>query len=204
MSHALTAAAAGFGTGLSLIVAIGAQNAFVLRQGVRRDAVLAVVGICALSDALLIALGVGGVGAVVVAWPGAVRAVGLIGGAFLLCYGALAARRVLRPGTGLRAEGEAVGSRRRAILTCLAMTWLNPHVYLDTVFLLGSLAADRGPLRWTFGLGAALASLCWFAALGFGARLLGRFLARPTAWRVLDGLVAVTMLALGAMLLAGP
>jgi L-lysine exporter family protein LysE/ArgO len=143
------------------------------------------------------------VGAVVVAWPGAVRAVGIIGGAFLLCYGALAARRVLRPGTGLRAEGEAAGSRRRAVLACLAMTWLNPHVYLDTVFLLGSLAADRGPLRWTFGLGAALASLCWFAALGFGARLLGRFLARPAAWRVLDGLVAVTMLALGAMLVAG-
>ncbi|BCM72480.1 hypothetical protein EASAB2608_07814 [Streptomyces sp. EAS-AB2608] len=203
MNHALTAAVAGFGTGLSLIVAIGAQNAFVLRQGVRRDAVLAVVGICALSDALLIALGVGGVGAVVVAWPGALRAVGIVGGAFLLCYGALAARRVLKPGTGLRAEGEVAGSRRRAVLTCLALTWLNPHVYLDTVFLLGSLAADRGPLRWTFGLGAALASLCWFAALGFGARLLGRFLARPGAWRVLDGLVAVTMLALGATLIAG-
>ncbi|MGN5377728.1 LysE/ArgO family amino acid transporter [Streptomyces lasalocidi] len=203
MNHALTAAAAGFGSGLSLIVAIGAQNAFVLRQGVRRDAVLAVVGICAVSDAVLIALGVGGVGAVVVAWPGAVRAVGLVGGAFLLCYGALAARRVLRPGPGLRTEGEAVGSRRRAVLTCLAMTWLNPHVYLDTVFLLGSLAADRGALRWTFGLGAALASLCWFTALGFGARLLGRFLARPAAWRVLDGLVAVTMLALGATLMAG-
>ncbi|OIJ98477.1 amino acid transporter [Streptomyces sp. MUSC 14] len=203
MNHALTAAAAGFGSGLSLIVAIGAQNAFVLRQGVRRDAVLAVVGICAVSDAVLIALGVGGVGAVVVAWPGAVRAVGLVGGAFLLCYGALAARRVLRPGPGLRTEGEAAGSRRRAVLTCLAMTWLNPHVYLDTVFLLGSLAADRGALRWTFGLGAALASLCWFTALGFGARLLGRFLARPAAWRVLDGLVAVTMLALGATLMAG-
>ncbi|POX58905.1 amino acid transporter [Streptomyces sp. Ru62] len=203
MNHALTAAAAGFGTGLSLIVAIGAQNAFVLRQGVRRDAVLAVVGICALSDAALIALGVGGVGAVVVAWPGALRAIGIVGGVFLLCYGALAARRVLRPGTGLRAEGEAAGSRRRAVLTCLAMTWLNPHVYLDTVFLLGSLAADRGPLRWTFGLGAALASLCWFAALGFGARLLGRFLARPGAWRLLDGLVALTMLVLGATLVAG-
>ncbi|MFD7995760.1 LysE/ArgO family amino acid transporter [Streptomyces mexicanus] len=203
MNQALTTVAAGFGTGLSLIVAIGAQNAFVLRQGVRRDAVLAVVGICALSDAVLIALGVGGVGAVVVAWPGALRAVGLVGGAFLLCYGALAARRVLRPGTGLRTEGEAVGSRRRAVLTCLAMTWLNPHVYLDTVFLLGSLAAGRGSLRWTFGLGAALASVCWFAALGFGARLLGRFLARPAAWRVLDGLVAVTMLALGATLVAG-
>ncbi|MGW2639952.1 LysE/ArgO family amino acid transporter [Streptomyces sp. NPDC001348] len=203
MSNALTTAAAGFGTGLSLIVAIGAQNAFVLRQGIRRDAVLAVVGICALSDAVLIALGVGGVGAVVVAWPGALTAVGLIGGAFLLCYGALAARRVFRPAGGLRTEGEAVGSRRRAVLTCLAMTWLNPHVYLDTVFLLGSLAADRGSLRWTFGLGAASASLCWFAALGFGARLLGRFLARPSAWRVLDGLVAATMVALGAVLVAG-
>jgi L-lysine exporter family protein LysE/ArgO len=204
MSSTLTAAAAGFGTGLSLIVAIGAQNAFVLRQGVRREAVLAVVGICALSDALLITLGVGGVGAVVVAWPGALTAVAWIGGAFLLGYGALAARRVLRPATaGLRTEGQAATSRRRAVLTCLAMTWLNPHVYLDTVFLLGSIAADQGPLRWTFGIGAALASLCWFAALGFGARLLGRWLAKPTAWRVLDGLVAATMIALGLSLVLG-
>ncbi|WP_371557488.1 LysE/ArgO family amino acid transporter [Streptomyces longwoodensis] len=203
MSPALAAAAAGFGTGLSLIVAIGAQNAFVLRQGVRRDAVLAVVGICALSDAVLIALGVGGVGALVVAWPGALTVVGWVGGAFLLGYGALAARRVVKPGDGLRAAGDAAGSRRRAVLTCLALTWLNPHVYLDTVFLLGSIAADRGPLRWTFGLGAALASLCWFAVLGFGARLLGRFLARPSAWRVLDGLVAATMIMLGVLLLVG-
>ncbi|MFE9994942.1 LysE/ArgO family amino acid transporter [Streptomyces avermitilis] len=197
MTNALTTAAAGFGTGLSLIVAIGAQNAFVLRQGIRRDAVLAVVGICALSDALLIALGVGGVGAVVVAWPRALTAVALVGGAFLLVYGALAARRVFRP-AALRAEGAPEGSRRRAVLT-----WLNPHVYLDTVFLLGSIAADRGSLRWTFGLGAALASLCWFAALGLGSRLLGRFLARPSAWRVLDALVAATMLTMGATLIAG-
>ncbi|CAL9646872.1 LysE/ArgO family amino acid transporter [Streptomyces sp. Tu 3180] len=204
MNSTLTTAAAGFGTGLSLIVAIGAQNAFVLRQGIRRDAVLAVVGICALSDAALIALGVGGVGAVVVAWPGALTAVGWIGGAFLLGYGALAARRVVRPaGTGLEAEGESARSRRRAVLTCLAMTWLNPHVYLDTVFLLGSVAADHGPLRWTFGLGAVLASVCWFAALGFGARLLSRFLARPAAWRVLDALVATTMIVLGVTLIAG-
>ncbi|MCS0606169.1 LysE family transporter [Streptomyces sp. LP11] len=203
MNQALTAALAGFASGLSLIVAIGAQNAFVLRQGIRRDAVLAVVGICALSDAVLIALGVGGVGAVVVAWPGVVRAVGVVGGLFLLGYGVLAARRVLRPGTGLRAADPAGGSRRRAVLTCLAMTWLNPHVYLDTVLLLGSLAAGHGALRWTFGLGAVLASLCWFTALGFGARLLARYLARPGAWRVLDGLVALTMLALGATLLAG-
>ncbi|MDT6982259.1 LysE/ArgO family amino acid transporter [Streptomyces lusitanus] len=204
MTSAFAPALAGFGTGLSLIVAIGAQNAFVLRQGVRRDAVLAVVGICALSDALLIALGVGGVGAVVVAWPAALTVVGWIGGAFLLGYGALAARRVVRPaGTGLEAAGDATGSRRRAVLTCLALTWLNPHVYLDTVFLLGSVAADHGPSRWTFGVGAALASLCWFAALGFGARLLGRFLARPAAWRVLDALVAVTMIVLGVTLVAG-
>ncbi|MFJ8109378.1 LysE/ArgO family amino acid transporter [Streptomyces sp. NPDC096132] len=204
MSTALAAAAAGFGTGLSLIVAIGAQNAFVLRQGIRRDAVLAVVGICALSDAVLITLGVGGVGAVVVAWPKALTVVGWIGGAFLLGYGLLAARRVVRPGAdALRTDGEAAGSRRRAVLTCLALTWLNPHVYLDTVFLLGSIAADRGPLRWTFGLGAALASLCWFAALGFGARLLGRFLTRPSAWRVLDGLVAATMITLGVLLITG-
>ncbi|MER6125498.1 LysE/ArgO family amino acid transporter [Streptomyces sp. NPDC001795] len=202
MTNALTALAAGFGTGLSLIVAIGAQNAFVLRQGIRRDAVLAVVGICALSDAALIALGVGGVGAVVVAWPRALTVVGLIGGAFLLGYGALAARRVLRP-LAMQWEGASEGSRRRAVLTCLAMTWLNPHVYLDTVFLLGSIAAGHGPLRWTFGLGAALASLCWFASLGFGARLLGRFLSRPSSWRVLDALVAVTMIATGGMLIAG-
>ncbi|WP_327426238.1 MULTISPECIES: LysE/ArgO family amino acid transporter [unclassified Streptomyces] len=202
MTAALTAMAAGFGTGLSLIVAIGAQNAFVLRQGIRRDAILAVVGICALSDAALIALGVGGVGAVVVAWPAALTAVGLVGGAFLLVYGFLAARRVLKP-SALQAATVPTGSRRRAVLTCLALTWLNPHVYLDTVFLLGSIAADRGPLRWTFGLGAALASLCWFVALGFGARLLSRFLARPSSWRVLDGLVATTMIAMGASLIAG-
>ncbi|WP_055617484.1 LysE/ArgO family amino acid transporter [Streptomyces phaeochromogenes] len=202
MTSTLTAAAAGFGTGLSLIVAIGAQNAFVLRQGIRRDAVLAVVGICALSDAALIALGVGGVGAVVVAWPEALTAVALIGGAFLIGYGCLAVRRVFRP-SALLVEAGTAGSRRRAVLTCLAMTWLNPHVYLDTVFLLGSIAADRGPLRWTFGLGAVLASLVWFAALGFGARLLSRFLARPSAWRVLDALVAAMMIALGVTLVAG-
>ncbi|MET8893342.1 LysE/ArgO family amino acid transporter [Streptomyces albogriseolus] len=204
MNSAFAPAFAGFGTGLSLIVAIGAQNAFVLRQGIRRDAVLAVVGICALSDAVLIALGVGGVGAVVVAWPAALTVVGWIGGVFLLGYGALAARRVVRPaGTALEVEGGAAGSRRRAVLTCLALTWLNPHVYLDTVFLVGSVAADHGPSRWTFGVGAALASLCWFAALGFGARLLGRFLARPAAWRVLDALVATTMIVLGVTLIAG-
>ncbi|MFD4753613.1 MULTISPECIES: LysE/ArgO family amino acid transporter [unclassified Streptomyces] len=199
----LTATLAGFGTGMSLIVAIGAQNAFVLRQGARRQAVLAVVGICAASDAVLIALGVAGLGAVVTAWPVALTAVGLAGGGFLLCYGALAARRALRPAgeQALTARGAAVGSVRTAVLTCLALTWLNPHVYLDTVLLLGSVASDRGSLRWVFGLGAMLASLVWFAGLGYGARLLGGVLARPGAWRLLDGVVAATMLVMSGSLL---
>ncbi|WP_327412378.1 LysE/ArgO family amino acid transporter [Streptomyces sp. NBC_01233] len=205
MTHGtLTAALAGFGTGFSLLVAIGAQNALVLRQGARRHAVLAVVAICAVSDALLIALGVAGVGAFVTAWPAALTAVGLAGGVFLVGYGVLAARRVLRPvpGAALTAEGAAAGSGRRAVLTCLAMTWLNPHVYLDTVLLVGSLAADRGDLRWAFGIGAGLASLTWFVSLGYGARLLSGLLARPSAWRVLDGLVAATMVTMGGLLLA--
>ncbi|WP_329376929.1 LysE/ArgO family amino acid transporter [Streptomyces sp. NBC_01351] len=214
MTHGiLTAALAGFGTGLSLIVAIGAQNALVLRQGARRQSVFAVVAICAVSDAVLITLGVAGVGAFVTAWPAALTAVGIAGGGFLICYGALAARRALRPapGAALTTEGGASGSgsgsgshpgRRAAVLTCLAMTWLNPHVYLDTVLLLGSLAADRGDLRWAFGTGAVLASLTWFSTLGYGARLLSGLLARPSAWRVLDGLVAATMVTMGGLLLA--
>lgn len=199
MTHALTTAAAGFGTGLSLIVAIGAQNALVLRQGVRREAVLAVVAICALSDAVLITLGVAGVGAVVVAWPSALTVVSLLGGVFLIGYGLLAARRAFRP-SALLAQDAPSGAKRGVVLACLAMTWLNPHVYLDTVFLLGSVAADRGPQRWTFGLGAVLASVCWFAALGFGARLLSGVLGRPSSWRVLDGLVAAMMIGLGTRL----
>ncbi|MEU6060888.1 LysE/ArgO family amino acid transporter [Streptomyces sp. NPDC047097] len=200
-----TTALAGFGTGLSLIVAIGAQNAFVLRQGVHRQAVLRVVGICAVSDAVLIALGVAGVGAVVTAWPAALTAVGVAGGLFLLGYGVLAARRALRPATGegLDARGAATGSARAAVLTALALTWLNPHVYLDTVLLLGSVASDHGTGRWVFGVGAALASLLWFTGLGYGSRLLTGLLSRPKAWRVLDGMVAATMLAMGGMLLAG-
>ncbi|MFD8495694.1 LysE/ArgO family amino acid transporter [Amycolatopsis sp. NPDC059657] len=202
MGELLLALAAGFGTGLSLIVAIGAQNAFVLRQGLRRDAVPAIVAICAVSDAVLIALGIAGVGAVVGTSPVALMIVGLVGGGFLLCYGFLAARRAVRP-SALRTDGSATGSLRRAVLSCLAMTWLNPHVYLDTVLLLGAVAAGRGDLRWVFGLGAMLASLCWFVALGFGARLLSGFFSRASSWRVLDGLVAATMVTLGVLLVAG-
>ncbi|WP_028934025.1 LysE/ArgO family amino acid transporter [Pseudonocardia spinosispora] len=195
------ALAAGFGTGLSLIVAIGSQNAFVLRQGIRRDAVLLVVLVCIVSDAVLIVLGVGGVGAAIGAWPWVFTAVAVAGGLFLLCYGALAARRAFRP-SAMQLTGEVAGSRRRALGTALALTWLNPHVYLDTVLLLGSVAAGHGSLRWYFALGATLASVCWFVALGFGARLLSGFFTRPSSWRVLDGLVATTMLILGTGLLA--
>jgi L-lysine exporter family protein LysE/ArgO len=196
----LLAALAGFGTSLSLIVAIGAQNAFVLRQGIRRHAVLVVVIICAVSDAVLIALGVGGVGALVLAFPQVVTIVGIVGGGFLLCYGFLAARRVFRPSA---MDVMAAPATNRVVFTCLALTWLNPHVYLDTVLLLGTIAAHRGDLRWAFGIGAMLGSLCWFAALGFGARLLTGFFARPSSWRVLDGLVAATMITLGVTLVAG-
>jgi len=198
----LLAMAAGFGTGLSLIVAIGAQNAFVLRQGIRRDAVFAVVAICAISDAVLIALGVAGVGSVVRDQPVALTVVALTGGTFLVGYGVLALRRVFRP-AAMTTGGAVPGSRRRAVLTCLTLTWLNPHVYLDTVLLVGSIAATHGALRWDFGLGAVIASVCWFAALGFGARLLRGFFARPGSWRVLDGLVAATMITLGVTLLTG-
>jgi L-lysine exporter family protein LysE/ArgO len=198
----LLAMAAGFGTGLSLIVAIGAQNAFVLRQGIRRDAVLAVVAICAVSDAVLIALGVAGVGSVVRDQPLALTVVALAGGTFLVGYGVLALRRVFRP-AAMTVGGAAPGSRRRTVVTCLTLTWLNPHVYLDTVLLVGSIAATHGALRWDFGLGAVIASGCWFAALGFGARLLRGFFARPASWRVLDGLVAATMITLGVSLLVG-
>jgi L-lysine exporter family protein LysE/ArgO len=202
MGSVLLAIAAGFGTGLALIVAIGAQNTFVLRQGIRRHAVPSVVAICAASDAVLIALGVGGVGAAVRAWPPALPIVAVVGGGFLLSYGVLAARRALRP-TGMPTTGAAAGSRGGAVLTCLALTWLNPHVYLDTVLLLGTVAAGHGHLRWEFGIGAVLASVCWFASLGFGARLLGPLFTRPAAWRILDALVAATMVAIGATLLAG-
>jgi L-lysine exporter family protein LysE/ArgO len=193
--------AAGLGTGLSLIVAIGAQNAFVLRQGIRREHVPAIVAICATSDAVLIACGVAGIGAALQAWPAGLTAVAWIGGMFLLCYGALAARRALRP-SSLTLDRSAPADRpRTTALTCLALTWLNPHVYLDTVLLLGSVANGYGERRWLFGVGAAAGSALWFSGLGFGARLLRGVFARPVAWRVLDALIAATMVTLGVIMI---
>lgn len=197
-------AALGFGTGLALIAAIGSQNAFVLRQGIRGEHVAAVVLICSLSDALLIAAGIAGVGALLQSSPAIVDAVRYAGAAFLLGYGLMAARRALRPGA-LTASGlqPALGAGA-AVSTVLALTWLNPHVYLDTVLLLGSVANQQAQdLRWWFGAGAIVASVAWFSALGFGARVLRPFFARPSSWRLLDGLVAAVMLTLGVRLAIG-
>jgi L-lysine exporter family protein LysE/ArgO len=185
----------GFGTMMTLIVAIGAQNAFVLRQGLRRHAVLPVVAVCALSDAILVAVGVAGFGAIVTRWPQAITVAAVVGGVFLLGYGFLAARRAFRP-SAMHVDGAPQG---RPVLTAIALTWLNPHVYLDTVLLLGSIAAGR----WLFGIGAVTASITWFVALGFGARLLSPLFAKPRAWRVLDGVIAAVMISLGVALIAG-
>jgi len=201
----LSTLAAGLGLGLSLIVAIGAQNAFVLRQGVRRERVVLVVAICALSDFALIAAGVAGMGALLESVPWLVQLIRWLGAAFLIGYGVLAAVRAIRGGGGLDpAAGATVRDGRslsiRVALTALALTWLNPHVYLDTVLLLGGVAASYGEDRWVFAIGAGIASLLWFTALGFGARLLGGVLRRQLAWRILDGVIAVVMLVLGALL----
>lgn len=204
MSAPLVAVLAGLGLGLSLIVAIGAQNAYVLRQGLRREHVLAVVLICALSDLLLIGLGVAGAGFVFDRVPWLTTAVRFAGAAFLLVYAILAARRALRPAKGLdAADTPARTTLAVVITTSLALTWLNPHVYLDTVVLLGSIASTHGDDRWWFGLGAGVASVAWFTALGVGARLLAPVFARPLAWRILDGLIAVVMLAIAISLVVG-
>ena len=198
MPPALLAAASGLGLGLALIVAIGAQNAFVLRQGLRGEHVVSVVAVCAVSDLALIAAGVAGTGALLERAPEAVVVIRWAGTAFLLWYGALAARRALRPAGVLLAEAAQRRPLLPTVLTASALTWLNPHVYLDTVVLLGSVAAAQGDLRWHFGAGAAVGSLLWFSALGAGARLLRPVFARPGAWRVLDAGIALVMLVLAA------
>ncbi|HAW47686.1 MAG TPA: amino acid transporter [Roseovarius sp.] len=197
----MQAAVAGFALGFSLILAIGAQNAFVLRQGLRREHVLAVVLVCALSDAVLVAAGVAGFGALAEAVPGLERIMRYGGAAFLLVYGARSFLAAWRGGAALEA-GEGAGSLRRAVLTCLALTWLNPHVYLDTVVLLGSVSAQYAD-RFAFGLGAVTASFVFFFALGYGARLLAPLFRRPESWRVLDAGVGCVMWAIAIGLLRG-
>ena len=199
----LGAALTGLVTGLSLIVAIGAQNAFVLRQGLARQHVGLVVAICAVADLLLILGGVAGIGTIVEQAPAAIDVIRWLGVAFLVWYGVSSLLRARHAGSLEAARGQSL-SRRGAAVRALALTFLNPHVYLDTVLLLGSLAAHQGETgRWWFALGASLASLAWFIGLGYGARLLSPLLARRSAWQVLDVLIGLTMLAIALSLALG-
>lgn len=191
----------GFLIGGGLIIAIGAQNAFVLRQGIRREHVFLVCLICAVSDALLIAIGVAGLGAIIERAPVLLNAITLFGIVFLGWYGVLAIRRALAPEAAIIGGGEVV-SLKKAVITCLTFTFLNPHVYLDTVLLVGSLAAPySGGARWAYGIGAATASFVWFFGLGYGARVLAPLFAKPKAWRILDCLIAFVMFAIAGKLI---
>ncbi len=189
----------GFVASFTLIAAIGAQNAFVLRQGIRREHVLPVVALCTVSDMVLISAGIAGVGALVNANQGAVNIAKFGGALFLLGYGLLAARRAWRP-SSLKPSDATPARLVDVLLTAAAMTFLNPHVYLDTVVLLGALANEHRDERWLFGIGAVTASAVWFVSLGLGARRLAGVFASPMTWRILDGLIAVTMIGLGVSL----
>jgi L-lysine exporter family protein LysE/ArgO len=184
-------------TGWSLIVAIGAQNAYVLRQGLRREHVGVVVVICAVSDLLLITAGTLGIGTLVRYVPGLLVALTWGGVAYLLWFAVRSFRSAMHP-SGL--EAGAGAGRRSVVATALALTYLNPHVYLDTVVMLGTLATRQDAGRWVFAAGAGTGSILWFTALGFGARSLSKPLGRPATWRVVDVLVGITMLVVAARL----
>ena len=195
----MQAAFAGFALGFSLILAIGAQNAFVLRQGLRQAHVFAVCLTCAVSDAILIAAGVAGFGALAQAVPGLETVMRYGGAAFLIWYGARTLWSAWKGGHALEA-GQGADRLRTALFTCLALTWLNPHVYLDTVVLLGSVSAQYDD-KLAFALGAMTASFVFFFGLGYGARLLAPFFRRASSWRVLDLIVGLTMWAIAAKLI---
>jgi len=194
------AALAGYGTGLGLIAAIGAQNAFVLRQGLRREHVAAVVAVCALSDAILIVAGVAGFGRLVQAAPWVGPVMLWAGAGFLAVYGALRLRAAWRGGAALMPAPGDTAPLGRTLALCLMFTWANPHVYLDTVVLLGAVSAQYAPHQVAFGAAAVLASFTFFSALGFGARLLAPVFAQPRAWVVLETGIGLTMWAIAAAL----
>jgi L-lysine exporter family protein LysE/ArgO len=201
MISILSPALSGFALGGSLIIAIGAQNAFILRMGLLRQHVFILCLICALSDAFLIAIGVAGMGAFVDNNPTLLKFISIGGGLFLLIYAFLAARRAIVSEKMKPADNRSL-PLPTAIGICLAFTFLNPHVYLDTVVLIGALAAAwPGDERMVFGLGAVTASFVWFFALGYGARLLRPLFENPTAWQVLDVIIAIVMAWLGISLL---
>jgi len=196
----MSAFAPGFLLSLSLIVAIGAQNAFVLRQGLRREHVFWVCLTCGVSDAILIGAGVAGFGALAEAVPWFETVMRYGGAAFLIVYGWRNAQSAWQGGNALEAADQVPSSLKRTLLILLALTWLNPHVYLDTLVLIGSISAQYDD-RMAFGAGAMLASMVFFFALGYGARLLEPLFAKPMSWRILDAVIALTMWAIAASLL---
>ncbi|RJG39536.1 LysE/ArgO family amino acid transporter [Motilimonas pumila] len=192
---------AGFSLGLSLILAIGSQNAFVLKQGIKNQHVLAVCLVCALSDATLIALGVLGFGAIVAQFP-QIETFARYGGAgFLTCYALLSFKSALTQRHALTTDNSAKASLAKTVGVCLAFTWLNPHVYLDTVILLGSISTQYQPQQLLFGAGAITASWVFFFSLGYGAKFLAPLFAKPKAWQVLEGIIGIVMLSIALSLL---
>ena len=185
--------------GLSLIIAIGAQNAFVIRQGLTKKFVLLTVLICAFSDALLIALGATGLGALIKSNKNVLEFVRWFGVVYLLWFAFKSAKSALKKEV-LNSAGEASADRKSVILTVLALTFLNPHVYLDTVILLGSISNQFGSDKWFFAIGAMLASFIWFTAIGFGAKSASKFMSRPIFWKILDSIIAAIMLSIAAFL----
>jgi L-lysine exporter family protein LysE/ArgO len=189
----------GFVASFTLIAAIGAQNAFVLRQGIRREHVLAVATLCTLSDVVLISAGIAGVGVLITTHPSALNVAKFGGALFLVGYGLLAARRAWRP-SSLQPSDATPARLLDVLVTCAALTFLNPHVYLDTVVLLGALANEHQGDRWLFGTGAVTASAVWFFSLGLGARRLAGLFSSKQTWRILDGIIAIMMVGLGVSL----
>ena len=190
----------GFFTGLSLIVAIGAQNAFVIKQGLLRSHVTLVVFVCAISDALLIIVGTGGLGRIIQSKPDLLNVIRWFGVIYLTWFGIKSVRSAFRNET-LTASDKSAESWKKVLVTVLAMTYLNPHVYLDTVIFVGSLANQFESQRWYFALGASLGSILWFSALGFGARAASRFMTKPIFWKVLDYIIANVMFAVAIFLI---
>ena len=189
----------GFFTGLSLIVAIGAQNAFVIRQGLLRSHVLLVVIVCSVSDALLIVLGTGGLGKVVQSNPDLLTFIRWFGVVYLTWFGIKSLRSAFKENQ-LLATGQAEVSWKRILTTILALTYLNPHVYLDTVIFVGSIANQFEGDKWFFALGASIASVVWFSTIGFGARAASHLMSKPIFWRILDISIALIMFSIALTL----
>ena len=182
----------GFLTGLSLIIAIGAQNAFVIRQGLLRQHIFLIVAICAVSDAALILLGTGGLGTLIQGKPSLLEFIRWFGVIYLTWFGIKSIRSAFKSQSLHAGDGVSI-SKTKIVSTCLALTFLNPHVYLDTVILLGSIANQFDENRWFFAIGGAIASLVWFSAIGYGARAASRYMSRPIFWKILDSVIAMVM-----------